>query len=45
MATARRGMAENVSIKADGRRFSHLNQGHSTMSDTFSVIPVSDIEA
>ena len=33
-------MSANESIKADERRFSRLNQGHSTMSDTFSALPL-----
>ena len=33
-------MTEIASIKADERRVSHLNQGHSTMSDAFSAIPL-----
>ncbi|MCJ8273024.1 MAG: hypothetical protein MJK04_26950, partial [Psychrosphaera sp.] len=34
------GMTEKVPIKADERRFSHLNQAHSTTSGTFSAIPL-----
>ena len=34
------GMTEKVPIKADERRFSHLNQTHSTTSGAFSAIPL-----